>query len=211
MTPSEVEDLVKSLDAKIQAELPLLEAAAENVRILQGHETEPLRWYADAMFLVLQVDLDMMVNMRTLVAYPAMRVATERELALHLCEAEAAVGSVLNGLAGALRAEDTKSAGKFDLPGVDAAIASFKGSLKAMRADTEFMANMTLVRNTAAAHLWGREGGRLNGSAQWVLSRKGKASSVDDVFRSKFVIYGLSTLGALHALSADLRSAFSAA
>ncbi len=211
MTPFEVQGLIESLDVKIRDELPLLEAAAENVRVLQGAETEPLRWYADAMFLVLQVDFDMMVNLRTLIAYPAMRVATERELALHLCEAESAVGPVLNGLARTLRAGGTKSARNFDRSGVDAAMATFRDALKSMRADTEFMKTMTTVRNTTAAHLWGKEGGRLNGSSQWVLSRKGKASSVDDVFKSTFVTYGLSTLEALHALSAGLQSSFSAA
>ena len=189
-----VAQLIASLNTKIAQEKPLQEGFAEQVRTLQGHEHEPLRWYTDARFLILQVDFDMMVTLRAMLVDPSSRLTMEKYLALQVAESLAAVAPTVNGLIQAVRRGSDSTAGRFDLEVLMAAKSRSDFSIAPFRGDAEFMTTLTGVRNTAAAHLWGKKGARLNGSAQWVLSRMKRPITVEDVFHSKFVSVAIETL-----------------
>lgn len=203
-----VTQLVSNLNAKIADEKPLLEGFAEQVKTLQGHEAEPLRWYTDARFLILQVDFDMMVILRSMLVDPSNRLTMEKYLALQVAESLAAVAPTVNGLIQAVRDGSGSTAGRFDLEVLKTAKSRFDSAIAPYRGDAVFMTTLTGVRNTTAAHLWGKKGARLNGSAQWVLSRAERPITVEEVFHSKFVSVAIGTLAALHKLADDLGSGF---
>lgn len=48
---------------RVKATRPLLEATAKNVRVLQGHGHESLRWFTGARFLVLHLDFDLVATL----------------------------------------------------------------------------------------------------------------------------------------------------
>lgn len=208
MNVKAIDQLIARLNLKIVQEKPLLEGFAEQVRALQGHEREPLRWYTDARFLILQVDFDMMATIRAMLVDPSSRLTMEKYLALQVAESLAAVAPTVNGLIEAVREGSGSTAGRFDLEVLKAAKSRFDSAIAPYRGDTEFMKTLTSVRNTTAAHLWGKKGARLNGSAQWVLSRAERPITVEDVFHSKFVSVAIETLGALHELADDLGRGF---
>lgn len=200
--------LIEDLNRKIAIESGLLAAAAENVQNLQGHEDEPLRWFADTKFLILQFDFDLMVAIRAMLVDDSTRLTMEKTVALTLAEVEPAIGAALQGLGRSVRAPTAQTADQFDIALLDAASVRFKQALRPMRDDKEFMSTLLLVRNTVAAHLWGKKNARVNGSAQWVLSRRGAPTGLEGVLRSQFVAHAIRALSALHVLADDLASAW---
>lgn len=203
--------LLAQMDQRVKATRPLLEAAAENIRVLQGHEHESLRWYAEVRFLVLQLDFDLVATLLAMLRDTSTCLTLEKNLIVLLAEAESAVGPVLNGLSASLRKSESTTASQFDVPTVNAAVATFTSRLAEMRADKTFMSNLTTLRNTAAAHLWGKKGGRLNGAAQLVLARRGWPSSQFNVAQNQFFAYSTVMLEALDELSGALIRARAAA
>ncbi|MCR6711940.1 MAG: hypothetical protein NVV57_04240 [Demequina sp.] len=206
-----VEELLRSSDHKIAAERLLLEAAANNIKRLQGHEDEPLRWFADLKFFILQVDFDITTLIAALLRHPNSRLTMEKFVALLVFETESDVGKIANGLQRSLRNPDAVTAKNFDGAKVTAALDDFKVALRPLRDDTGLRERLGIVRNTMAGHVWDGKGTRVNGSALWALSRPANGETPDAVLRDEFVKAALTLTRALGALAADLEDGFSVA
>jgi len=204
----DVVGLLADFDAKLVRERELLEASARNIQILQGHEDEPLRWYADLKFFILQIDLDITTLVAALLRHPNSRLTMEKYLALVIFETESDIGKIANGFQKSLRNPEVVTATSFDGDIVTAALEKFKDALKPMRDDSAFMARLGLVRNTMAGHVWDGRGTRVNSSAMWALSRPAHDASPEAVLLDEFVQHAITVRSALGRLSADLEDSF---
>src|SRR5690606_6995640 len=86
-TPSN-DEFIANLDATIPDAAKAVVMAAENVERFSGEtgDTAVLRAFANLQFFITQVDLDIRMNLRLLLADDAARITAEKYLALALIE-----------------------------------------------------------------------------------------------------------------------------
>lgn len=159
------------------------------------------RAFTQLQFFILTVDFDMRVMLRSLLLDPQNRLTAEKFLALTLQEAVDEVGKMTNAVKASMRKSaraTTPDSGSHLIEEslFDQAAAEFKGRMADLRGDTDFQANLRLIRNTVSGHIVGDTVGVVN-SAIWVLTREGVPRTEEGVMKSQIVFYAVSTLQAL--------------
>lgn len=181
--------------------------AAKNVETYSGvsGDLDVLRLYSNLQFFITQVDLDIRVSLRNLLADPSARITTEKYLALALIEAERGLGILLNQLRAAAGKQHGRLATFMDIPKFQAARDAIEARLKPMREDKAFNADLTLIRNEVVAHFVSKESG-VESSAKWALSRAALGRDQDAILRSKIVEFAIALSLGLRELSQGMTS-----
>lgn len=210
MMPPSNADILAGFEASIpEAEIAVV-MAARNVATYSGQtgEIDVLRLYANLQFFITQVDLDIRVSLRNLLAHPSQRITTEKYLALALIEAERGVGILLNQLRAAAGKQHGRLTGFLNLDKFQAARDAIEVRLSPMRADKAFASDLTLIRNEVVAHFVSKESG-VESSARWALSRDALQPGEDALLRSKIVEFSIALSIGLRELSHGMTSASS--
>lgn len=202
MNPPANSEIVSGFERSIPEAEKAVIMAAKNVEMYAdvNGELNILRLYSNLQFFVTQVDLDIRVSLRNLLADPAVRITTEKYLALALIEAERGIGILLNELRAAAGKQHGRLATFIDLPKFQEARKAIEARLKPMREDKAFKSDLTLIRNEVVAHFVSKESGVEN-SAKWALSRAALSRGEDAVLKSKIVEYSISLSIGLRELS----------
>jgi hypothetical protein len=201
-------DVIAGFEATIPEAERAVVMAARNVATYSGQvgEIAVLRAYANLQFFITQVDLDIRVGLRNLLADPSVRITAEKYLALALIEAERGVTILMNQL----RVEAAKQHGRLaaflDIDKFQAARDALESRLEPMRADKPFGSDLTLIRNEVVAHFVSKKSGVEN-SASWALSRDAWPKGEHALLNSKIVEYAIALSLGLRELSQGMTAA----
>lgn len=204
-------EIVAGFEASIPEAEKAVIMAARNVATYaeQRGDVDVLRIYANLQFFITQVDLDIRVSLRNLLANPSVRITTEKYLALALIEAERGVGILLNQLRAAAGRQHGRLSTFLNLEKFQAARDALETRIKPMREDKSFSSDLTLIRNEVVAHFVSKESGVEN-SAKWALSRAALRSDEDAILRSKIVEFSIALSIGLRELSQGMTAASAA-
>ncbi|MDL5351580.1 hypothetical protein [Microbacterium sp. zg-YB36] len=208
MNPPGNSDIVAGFNASIPDAEKAVVMAAKNVATyadVKG-DLDVLRLYSNVQFFITQVDLDIRVSLRNLLADPSARITAEKYLALALIEAERGVGILLNQLRAAAGKQHGRLATFVEIDKFQEARDAIEARLKPMREDKRFSADLTLIRNEVVAHFVSKESGVEN-SAKWALSRDALDKGEDAILRSKIVEFAIALSLGLRELSQGMTKA----
>lgn len=202
------DEFIANLDVTIPDASKEVVMAAENVARFSREtgDTAVLRAYANLQFFITQVDLDIRMNLRLLLADESSRITAEKYLALALIEAEKGIGIMLRELAVEAGKQHGRLAGFLDLKQWGEAQAAMTSRLKAMRTDKPFYKDLTQIRNEVVAHFVSKSSG-VETSAQWALSRSAVQKSGSSILNSLIVSYSVDLATGLAELSHAMTAA----
>jgi hypothetical protein len=209
MHPSNA-DILAGFETSIPDAEKAVVMAARNVATYSGQsgEIDVLRLYANLQFFITQVDLDIRVSLRNLLAYPSSRITTEKYLALALIEADRGVRILLNQLRAAAGKQHGRLADFLDMDEFQAARDAIELRLAPMRDDKPFASDLKLIRNEVVAHFVSKESGVEN-SAKWALSRHAMQQGENSILQSKIVEFSIALSIGLRELSHGMTRASS--
>lgn len=203
--PSTNAESVAGFDHTIPLAVEALERRARDVESVAGagDHAAVVKAYAAARFFIVQVDVDMRVLLRAMAASPAVRVTTEKLLALVLRESIEGVYRVLGDLQRTARTQEGQFAGFLDVDALTAAQSTYKAAVRDIADDRAFTETLTQIRNEVAAHMFSDEVG-IESAAAWVVSRSVMPKTDDAIFNSLIFSRSIQVLRALHALDERL-------
>lgn len=201
-------EIIAGFEATIPEAAAAVVMAARNVETFSGEkgDVNVLRLYSNLQFFIAQVDLDIRVSLRNLLADPSARITAEKYLALALIEAERGVGILLNQVRAAAQKQHGRFSSFLDVDKFQAARDAIEAHLKPMRDDKPFNADLTLIRNEVVAHFVSKESGVEN-SAKWALSRDALPAGEDAILTSKIVEYAMALSRGMRELSRGMTEA----
>ena len=182
-----------------------LERRARDVESVAGGgpEADVVKAYAAARFFIVQVDVDMRVLLQTMASSPAVRVTSEKLLALVLRESIDGVYKILSDLQRTARTQQGRFSGFIDVDALTTAQTAYKLAVRDIAEDRPFKTTLTRIRNEVAAHMFSDETG-IESAAAWVVSRSTLPKTNDAMFESLIFSRSVQVLKALHELDADL-------
>ncbi|KQY75851.1 hypothetical protein ASD13_06320 [Microbacterium sp. Root1433D1] len=206
-TPSN-DEFIANLDVTIPDAARTVVMAAKNVATFSAEtgDTAVLRAYANLQFFITQVDLDIRMNLRLLLADESSRITAEKYLALALIEAEKGVGIMMRELAVEAGKQHGRLAGFLDPAKWGEAMSAMTSKLKEMRTDKPFYGELILIRNEVVAHFVSKSSGVEN-SAKWALSRSAAQKTGGSILNSLIVSYSVDLATGLAALSRGMTAA----
>jgi len=143
----------------------------------------------ELVFYLCKLDYDIKVLLCQLLSDAVNRTVWERYLALELYEALNTLPTAINRARIEIARPGTASS--LDLGHFDSASRVYRERVKEIRADTDFMSGLTLVRNGVAAHHGLSKGKGMDVSIAWTLNAWKTSQLGTTPFQSQFTEYAV--------------------